>query len=309
MMKRLILCVMSLITALVLVTPMSSWADTRALKRRVAVFDFEDKSGYSHHWWSGGTVGEGMADMLTTALVQTDRYRVLERQEIQNLIKEQNLGASGAVTAESAAQIGKLLGVELAVFGSVSEFGHSKSNVGGTLKKKGFGLGLKSQSATVAVDVRFVDTSTGEVVAAETVRKSESKRGISVQTREFGFDNRRQFDESIIGKATRQAIDDIVDMVNSSSTSLPWRAKIIKGDGPIYINAGANDGVEVGDTFVVFRPGEELIDPDTGISLGSTESKVGVIKVTNNGIGNGKAAQCKAVSGSGFTRNDIVRPQ
>ncbi len=309
MKKRIIFWFLIIFCGLQYSMPLPTLADSKRLKRRIAVLDFENKSGYTHRWWSGGTVGEGMADMLTTALVQTGDYRVLERQEIQSILDEQNMGLSGAVTPESAAEIGKLLGVELAVFGSVSEFGHSQSNIGGTIKKEGFGLGIKSQSATVAIDVRFVDTSTGEIISAETVRKSETKRGLSVQTREFGFDNRKQFDDSIVGKATRQAIDEIVDRVDATATSLLWQAKIIKGDGPIYINAGANDGVENGDVFVVYRAGEELIDPDTGLNLGSAESKVGVIKVTNNTIGNGKASQCEAISGSGFARNDMARPQ
>ena len=50
------------------------------------------------------------------------------------------------------------------------------------------------------------------------------------------------------------------------------------------------------------------VDPDTGLSLGAVESKVGTIKVTNNSIGNGKASECTALSGTGFERNDIVRP-
>ena len=57
----------------------------------------------------------------------------------------------------------------------------------------------------------------------------------------------------------------------------------------------------------MFRAGEELVDPDTGISLGSEESQIGVIEVVNNTVGNGKASVCKIISGSGFQRNDIVR--
>ena len=58
---------------------------------------------------------------------------------------------------------------------------------------------------------------------------------------------------------------------------------------------------------VVMRPGEELIDPDTGLSLGSMETRVGEIEVVNNTVGDGKASQCKVLSGAGFERGDIVR--
>jgi len=282
-------------------------AGPKQLKKRIAVFSFEDKTNHRYHWWTGQPVGEGMADMLVTALVKTGKYSVIERDEINKLLQEQKLGMSGVVTPQSAAQVGKMLGVELAIFGAVTEFGYSEGTTGGRLKKKGFGIGIKSTKATVAVDVRFVNTTTGEIVMAESVRKEKSKKGLALDTKEFRFDNRNKFDESIVGKATREAINAIVEMVNETAPKLPWQAKVIKGGSTIYINAGAQAGVEVGDEFVVYRAGEELIDPDTGISLGSTETKIGTIRVTNNNIGNGKASQCVAVTGSGFMRNDIVR--
>ena len=279
------------------------------LKKRVAVFDFEDKTSHQYRWWTGQPVGEGMADMLVTSLVKTGNYQVIERQEIDKIMQEQQLGMSGVVTQQSAAQVGKVLGVELAIFGSVTEFGYSEGTTGGRLKSQGLGLGIKSSSATVAVDVRFVNTTTGEILLAESVRKEESKKGIALDTRQFNFENQKSFDESIVGKATRASIDEIVQLVDNASQGLSWQGKIIKGDGPIYINAGSEGGIQVGDEFDVFRAGEELIDPDTGLALGAVETKVGTIKVTNNSVGNGKASECMATSGAGFERNDIVRPK
>jgi len=279
------------------------------MKKRVAVFSFEDKSGHRHRWWTGQPVGEGMSDMLVTALVKTGHYQVMERQEMNKIMQEQQLGMSGVVTQQTAAQVGKALGVELAIFGSVTEFGYTESSKGIRLKNKGFGIGGKSSKATVAIDIRFVNTTTGEIVSAENVRKEESKRGLSLDTQDFSFNNKSKFDESIVGKATRQAIDEIVTYCNNVSANLPWQAKVIKGAPDIYINAGSQAGVNVGDIFVVYRAGEELVDPDTGLSLGSTESKIGTIKVVNNNVGNGKASQCVVVSGAGFARNDLVRMQ
>jgi curli biogenesis system outer membrane secretion channel CsgG len=78
-----------------------------------------------------------------------------------------------------------MLGVELAIVGSVTEFGYSKKDVGGSLK--GFSLGVKKQKATVAVDVRLMNTTTGEILKAETVRKEESASGLRVGTPEASF--------------------------------------------------------------------------------------------------------------------------
>jgi len=128
----------------------------KRIKKRVAVFIFDDKTDKSWRWWNKKGVGEGIAEMLTTALVKTGNYRVIERRELDQILKEQDLGASGIVTPQSAAKIGKVLGVELAVMGAVTEFGYKKSDTGGRIK--GIGLGLQSQSATVGIDCRMVNT-------------------------------------------------------------------------------------------------------------------------------------------------------
>ncbi len=280
------------------------------LKKRVAVFTFEDKTDRSWHWWDGRGPGEGMADMLTTSLVKSGKYTVIERQEINSLIQEQKLGQAGVVTQQSAAQAGKMLGVELAVVGAVTEFGHTKKDVGGSLssgKLRGFGLGVKSQKATVAIDVRLINTATGEIIAAENIRKEESSGGLKVSTPDFRFKNQTEFDRSLVGKATRACVEDIMSHIENQMEALPWEGKIIMVKGStVFIKPGSNSGVKVGDSFSIYAKGEALIDPDTGLELGSMETKVGTIKVTQI-VASGKAAQASIVSGSGFKTGDFVR--
>ena len=278
------------------------------LKKRVAVFKFEDKTAHVYHWWNGQPVGDGMSDMLTTALVKSGKYRVVERQQIEDVVmKEQALGQSGAITSESAAKVGKLLGVELAIVGSVTEYGTKESEKGGRMS--GIGLGGKKMSATVAIDVRFINTTTGEVLQAESVRKEKSSTGLSISTNTFDFKDEKGFDESLVGKATREAVDELVTKIDAAAVKVPWSAKIAKltADGSVIINAGAEGGVQVGDSFVVYRAGEEVIDPDTGESLGSEETAVGKIEVLDNNVGKGKASKCKVTSGLGLKEGDIVR--
>jgi curli biogenesis system outer membrane secretion channel CsgG len=88
-----------------------SWANDGALaqaKKRVAVFVFEDKTDHRYHWWNGQPVGDGMSEMLTTTLVKSGKYRVMERAQMEKLLQEQGLGMSGAVTPQTAAQAGLL---------------------------------------------------------------------------------------------------------------------------------------------------------------------------------------------------------
>ncbi|MBN2103044.1 hypothetical protein JW835_03290 [bacterium] len=288
------------VTAVLLVSilPLSA-----QMKKRIAVFTFEDKTDKSYYWWDGRSPGDGMSDMLTTALVKSGKYTVIERQQIAQLLNEQQLGQTGIVTEQSAAKIGKMLGVELAVVGAVTEFGHSKKDMG--INVKGFGFGTKSQKATVAVDVRLINTSTGEIITAESVRKDESSSGISLDTPDGRFDNSNKFDNSIVGKATRAAIDEIVVLIDNQSSDLPWEGKVIKVDGiTVYIKPGEDGGVKVGDSFVVYSAGEELIDPDTGLSLGSEEKKVGTIQIVQVLA---QAAKATVKMGGGISVGDKVR--
>ncbi|MCG8604430.1 hypothetical protein MJD09_05445 [bacterium] len=276
------------------------------IKKRVAVFVFDDKTDRTWRWWNKKGVGEGISDMLITELVKAGSYQVIERGELDQILKEQNLGTSGIVTPQSAAQIGKVLGVELAVMGAVTEFGYRKSKVGGRIK--GFGLGVQDQSATVAIDCRMVNTTTGEIVSAENVRKEKSSKGIKVDTRKIHFKSQKEFDESLVGKAARDAVKGVIALIGESAPLIPWQAKVVTDQGGrVFINAGARTGIKAGNEFVVYRKGENLIDPDTGLSLGSVDSKIGIIKVTNPDVGEGKASECRVVEGSGFQRGDIVR--
>jgi curli biogenesis system outer membrane secretion channel CsgG len=279
-------------------------------KKRVAVFNFEDKTDHAWHWWTGQPVGHGMADMLTTTLVKSGKYRVFERQEIEKVMGEQALGMSGAVTPESAAKAGKLLGAEFAIIGAVTEFGYKKQSTGGALKKVGIGASVSKQSATVGIDVRFVNTTSGEILKAENVRKEKSKTGLALDTQDINFANEAQFDESLVGKATREAVDAIVELLNAQGGGeTVWEAKVVMlKDGQVIINGGAETGVKAGERFMIYRVGEEMIDPDTGESLGAEETKVGEIEVVNNNFGGkGKASACKILSGSDFQKGDVVR--
>ncbi len=310
----------------------------KTLKKRVAVFTFEDRTDKQFGWFDSRVhPGEGMSDMLTTALVKSGKYRVMERKEIDEIFKEQKLGQGGnqdvaqtvndffryimtggeegsggggqvqtGTTAESAAKVGQLLGVELAIVGAVTEFGYGSGGVGGSTSK--LGVGVKSDKAVVAVDVRLIDTTTGEIVSAENVRKEKKKRGLSFRTNKVSFKNQNDFDDSMVGKATREAIEGIVELTDTYADSLPWQAKVVTmSGGNVIINAGAMSGVENGDRFIVMRAGEELIDPDTGLSLGSMETEIGEIEVVNNQMGSGKASQCKVLSGGGMERGDIIK--
>lgn len=277
-------------------------------KKIVCVLDLEDKSNHSHSWRN---VGTGVAEMMVTALAETKKYTLIEREKLQAVLDEQKLGASGAVTAQTAAKIGRLLGANYIITGAITEFGvkDSKIGVGGLEKVLPFGGGAKvsKNTARVALDVRAIDTTSAQIVAAAKGEGSKSsaefKGDLSIAPSfDFGKDG---FDETIIGKAARKAVDDVAaELSKKFDEAGPGAVKIIKITGSqIYINSGGADGEKEGRVYGIYRMGEEMLDPDTGESLGSEEAKVGtakVVKVTPKY----SVAETKA---QGVQKTDILR--
>jgi curli biogenesis system outer membrane secretion channel CsgG len=144
-------------------------------KARIAVAQFRDKTGKG--WWTGA-IGDGMSDMLSTLLFNTNRFIVLERQTLGHVLAEQDLAASGRVKQGTGAPIGEIEGAELLVVGAVTEFEPGATGMRGGLG----GLGLPGGAGRIlggvaggfreshlALDMRLVDAKSSRVVAATTV--------------------------------------------------------------------------------------------------------------------------------------------
>jgi len=273
-------------------------------KKRIAVIDFEVKVPRAHR-----KIGSGMAEMLITALHETGEFVVVERKAIHDIIKEQDLGEEGRVRKETAAKIGDILGAQVLVRGAVTEFEEkvSRGGVGGVLLKKKAGAGLTTTSAYVACDIRMYDATTGVIMEATTKEAKARSVGVVLagvlKTGNIlggGFSTKTP-----LGKATRGCIEEIVNAVVERMETVPWQAKIVKvSDGEVYVNVGADAGVRKGEVFEIYTLGEELIDPDTGISLGAEETYAGKIRIVK---AEEKYAIATILEGEGFQRADVVR--
>ena len=303
-MKRTILLLLS-ITIVLLIVPCTYAQQEEiqevaipTLKRRVAIFEFENKTA------NPNAVGTGMVDMLVTALVKSDRFVVIERQELQTVLQEQGLGLAGAITQQSAAQVGQLLGVDLAVFGAITAFGDEERRVGIGA------FAVTRKRARVIADVRFINTTTGEILYAESVEGTESDVGIDVDAGKIDYSSVEKWRDTRLGKAASECAEKIVRFASERMTDLPWHGSVIQmaADGPfIYITPGSESGLQRGNILFVYHKGPELIDHDLGISLGSEETLIGRIQVLDADIGEGKACKCLILEGSGFARGDIVK--
>jgi len=86
-------------------------------KRRIAVLDFLDAQGKAT---STGTI---IAELLISELFRTEQYEIMERKLLSSLLKEHKLNMSGLVDLSTARRVGKLLGVDYIVTGTVINLG------------------------------------------------------------------------------------------------------------------------------------------------------------------------------------------
>lgn len=281
---------------------------TAFAKMRVAVSKFENK--VKNQWWDPSwNIGEGLAEMLTTELFKTGRVIVLERGAISDVVGEQQLGQTGLVRQETAAQTGQMLGAQVIVRGAITEFSQRYKGAGGGIKGPVGGVGVSTESAYVALDIRLIDATTGQVIASQSATGTAPSTGFSGNIAGPPGSGLAMggevFFSTPIGKATRAAISKAVAFILQKTPLEAASLAVVKVDGnQVFINAGANENIRIGDSFSVYSKGEDLIDPSTGLKLGTTQKRIGTIEVIDV---QEKFSIAEITSGRGIKRGDLVK--
>ena len=132
----------------------------------------------------GNAIMSGIRDMITTALFQSNRFIVLEREAIGDVLVEQEFAAAGKVGEASRIPIGQIEGAELLVVGALTGFDAAAAGGGGfpipiPLNRRGdiAILDVEIRKAFVSMDLRVIDTRTGRVVSTVAVEGSARKFG------------------------------------------------------------------------------------------------------------------------------------
>jgi curli biogenesis system outer membrane secretion channel CsgG len=176
----------------VLAAPLSSHAAGKSDKPRIAVLEFKNKA--DNQWWYHGGA-EAAQDVFVTELVKSGKFRVVEREQLEALMKEKNLSLSGDVDPSSAIKIGKLLGVNYLLTGSVTEYGTTDKGAHGSGIGRIPGFSAGKRSFVAALNARLIDTSTGEIAWADEARQEESSVKVSVGGFGGGVDDNAMFDK------------------------------------------------------------------------------------------------------------------
>jgi curli biogenesis system outer membrane secretion channel CsgG len=254
-------------------------------KKRVAILRFGGTGKYGAY--EGWDVGEAIAGQLATALEATDCFILADRMVLSEVLREQELGLASVVNGDTAPRAGRLIGAQVLIKGEITEFETGKKGNGLNL---GFGfsniplglrLGGNRNVAHIAVDLRLIDASTGEIIYSETIT-SEAKNyglalGVDYDKGSIGTDH---FSKTPFGEAVRNTATEAAGLIVQELQDVSWTGQVITTEGSqIFMNAGATSGVKIGDTFTVTNVAKELVDPASGVVLGRIERRLGQIQV------------------------------
>lgn len=246
----------------------------KGLKHAIGCKEFENEAGWHGQW----EIGNNLSIMLESALFDSGRFVIVEREKLRDVIAEQDLAASGRTAkAGKVAQTGVIRPARYLATGAVTEVEEAQSGGDAGISIKGVRLGGARSEAQVTVIVKLIDTSTGEIVAKERIVGKAGHTGLRVGLSVGSLDTELGgFKKTPLGQAAQDCINQAAAVIAKKMEEFPFEGSVIKvaDSGQLIINRGAEFGMEVGQKLVLQKQGETLVDPDTGELLGQEEGQL-----------------------------------
>lgn len=239
---------------------------------------------------------ESMDSQLIDRINATRKFDVVGRSDLNEMIKEQDLGASGNVEAKTAAKAGKLAGAKYLLVATVDDFQDyfERAIFDGT------GRSATKRVFRLSIVGKIYDSSTGKLLESANFQTGNDAFKQIQQERNYSVNNGQLSDEMMVAVA-RTLSEKIANRV----ADVIFPAKVmVKRDNLVTINRGEGAGVMLGDIFNVYALGEELIDPDTKESLGHEEVKVGKVKISEV---NPKVSKAEILEDTGIATGAVLR--
>ena len=252
----------------------------KGLKHAIGCKDFQNQSGWSGSW----EIGHNLSIMLESALFDSGRFVIVEREKLGDVMLEQDLAKSGRMAKSKVAQTGMLRAARYIGSGAVTGVEESQSGGGGGISFHGISFGGGKSDAQVNVIVKLIDTTTGEVVAKESIVGKAGKTDLKVGLDVAGVStDLGGFKKTPLGQAAQDCINQAAEFIAKKMEEFPFEGAVIQtsDSGKVLINRGSEFGVEVGQDLVMGAEGKTITDPDTGAILGKEEGKLlGKLKVS-----------------------------
>ena len=243
-----------------------------------------------------GRIIESMNSQLISCINATRKFDVVGRSDLNDILKEQDLGASGNVDAKTAASAGKLTGAKYLLITTVDDF----QDYVETATFEGTGRSATKRVFRLSVVGKLYDSSTGKLIESANLQTGNDEFKDISENKSYTTKDGNLTDEMMVAVAKNMA-----EKIANHFADVIFPIKVlVKRDKQVTINRGDGGGVAVGDTFNVFALGAELIDPDTKESLGREEVKVGQVKISQV---NPKTSLADVLSDTGIDAGAVLR--
>jgi curli biogenesis system outer membrane secretion channel CsgG len=218
-------------------------------------------------------VVEAMDSQLIDRLHNTRKFTLVSRSDLDEVLKEQKLGVSGNIDEndDNAAQAFKLAGCKFLLVTTVDNF----QDYTATATFQALGESASKRVVQFSAVAKIYDTTSGKLLESTNLQLNNGQvgSGAILQQQTNGVDLSDALLQAMARMMAQHVADRVVDVLR------PARV-LARTDNLVTINRGDGTDIEIGDTWNVFAQGKELIDPDTGASLGHEEIQVGVVKIT-----------------------------
>lgn len=245
-------------------------------QKDIAILPFKNVSGNSLC-----KIENAVTEMLITELAKNKNFRIVERQRMEDILKESKFQMSGLSDSNNAIKFGKLTGAKYLIAGNITLCASEES-------QSSFIVDFGKKKASVELVIRIIDLETGIATGGADGKGESDRSSTSFIPSSVGLPNIFDSSKSVGTSTTKAEKGDllieaaskaVIDLGEKVKTVFPLEGYIIKKDGEkVIIDIGKNMVAE-GSRFEVYQMGEELIHPVTKKKIGQEKIKTGEVVI------------------------------
>ncbi|MCP4763657.1 MAG: curli production assembly protein CsgG [archaeon] len=263
---------------------MNKKSNKTSLKRKVAIARFSNETRYGQSFFidkNDDRIGKQAIDILSSKLVETEKFILIERADLDKITKELKMEDYGPLKNMA----------DYLIIGSITEFGRKDQGKVGVFSR------TKRQVAFAKVHIRLIEVRTGKIIYSEEGEGESASEAGTV----FGIGEKAGYDSAINDKALDAAITNLSSNIIENLLDRPWRGYILSfEDNQIIISGGQSQNIKVGDTFTVIKEGKKIKNPQTNMVITLPGKPIGKIK-TISSVGDSPESEvtfCEIIEGN-----------
>jgi curli biogenesis system outer membrane secretion channel CsgG len=242
--------------------------EKRVLKRKVAIARFSNETQYAKGLFydkDNDPIGKQAVDILSTKLASTNKFILLERQDMDKIMEELKFSGNEGI---------QKIGADYLIIGSVTEFGRKNVGDNNVFSRN------KTQTVQAGVSIRLVDVATGQIIYSEEAKGEAETTNKTI----MGVGERTDYDATLSDKAISAAISKLIENIINNCMDRLWKSYFLSYDEDgILISGGKTQGLQIGDIYEVIEKGKSVKNPQTGMMMELPGKSVGKVKIDLTG--------------------------